>query len=359
VAFLDDEDQQAVAPAEPQRPRREVTGPERRRQQFLLRRLIAVGVGLGFLILLVIGIRGCLEARSDRGLRNYTQDIGTIMQESEQRGKDFFDAIESPDTSPITLQNRISSLRSASESLYDRSQNIGVPGQMNDAQSAASLALRLRRDALDTISQNVTAAAGRTETADAIQAIQERMGSLYASDILWSQVAAPEIEDVLQNEGVEGQDLPAGNFMPENATDWLEQTKVAEAFGSLTAAGAATSGTHGLGLLGTTIGDTTLSPDSTTTVPDDSREIDVRVQNQGETDESGITVVVTLNGSELQDTIDLKAGETGTVKLPIETLPQPGTEAQVEVLVEPVPGEQVSDNNQATYTIVFGSAPAQ
>ena len=356
MAFLDEEEQRVAAPEAPERPRREFTGPERRRQQYLLRRLIAVGVGVGFLILLVIGFRGCLEARSDRGLRNYTQDIGTIMRESEQRGKDFFDTVESPDNSSITLQNRISSLRGASESLYDRAQKIGVPGQMDDAQNAAILSLRLRRDALDTISQSVGPAAARAETTDAIQAIQDKMGSLYASDILWSQVAVPEIDDVLQDEQVEAQDLPAGNFMPDDALDWLDQTRIAEVFGGLTASDAG-GGTHGLGLLQTSIGGTTLSTDSPTMVPDDSREIDVQVQNQGESDEAGITVVVTINGSELQDTIDLSAGESGTVKVPIQTLPQPGTETTVEVVVEPVAGEAVSDNNQATYTVIFGSAP--
>jgi CARDB len=355
VAFLDEEDQRVAAPEGPERPRREYGGPERRRQQYLLRRLIAVGVGLGFVILLVLGVRGCLEARSDRGLRDYTQDIGTIMQESEQRGSDFFDTIESPDNTSLSLQNRINSLRGASESLYDRAQKIGVPGQMDDAQAAAVLSLRLRRDALDTISQNVTGAAARTETADAITAIQEKMGSLYASDILWTQVAAPEIEDVLESEGVDGQDLPAGNFMPDDALDWLDQTRIAEVFGGLTGADVA-AGTHGLGLLETSIGDTTLSPDSATTVPDDSREIAVQVQNQGESDEAGVTVVVTINGQELQDTIDLNAGESGSVRLPIETLPQPGTETTVEVLVQPVPGEAVADNNEATYTVIFGSA---
>lgn len=355
MAFLDEEDQPVAAPEGPERPRREYAGPERRRQQYLLRRLIAVGVGLGFVILLVLGVRGCLEARSDRGLRDYTQDIGTIMQESEQRGSDFFDTIESPDNTSLSLQNRINSLRGASESLYDRAQKIGVPGQMDDAQGAAVLSLRLRRDALDTISQNVTGAAARTETADAITAIQEKMGSLYASDILWTQVAAPEIEDVLESEGVGGQDLPAGNFMPDDALDWLDQTRIAEVFGGLTGADVAT-GTHGLGLLRTTIGDTTLNPDSATTVPDDSREIDVQVQNQGESDEAGVTVVVTINGQELQDTIDLNAGESGSVRLPIETLPQPGTETTVEVLVQPVPGEAVADNNEATYPVIFGSA---
>jgi hypothetical protein len=44
------------------------------------------------------------------------------------------------------------------------------------------------------------------------------------------------------------------------------------------------------------------------------------------------------------------------VKLPIQTLPQPGTETTVEVVVEPVAGEAVSENNQASYTVIFGSA---
>jgi hypothetical protein len=95
VAFLDEEQEQYAPAAEPERPRR-FEGPERRRQQFLLRRLIAVGVGLAFLILIVLGFRSCLEARSDRGLRNYTEDISTIMQESEQRGDEFFELVDNP-----------------------------------------------------------------------------------------------------------------------------------------------------------------------------------------------------------------------------------------------------------------------
>ena len=88
------------------RPRRRVGGPQRRRQQFLVRRLIAVGVGLAFLILIVIGFRGCLEARSDRALRNYDSDVGTIMQESEQRGKDFFELLNSPSGASSSLESQ-------------------------------------------------------------------------------------------------------------------------------------------------------------------------------------------------------------------------------------------------------------
>ena len=53
------------------------------------------------------------------------------------------------------------------------------------------------------------------------------MGSLYASDVLWTQLASPEITGVLEEDDVEAAELPAGNFMPENdATKYLDQTEI-------------------------------------------------------------------------------------------------------------------------------------
>jgi hypothetical protein len=371
LAFLDEEEEQLQHqqqlqqqqrpgfPEEPELPRRRFGGAERRRQQFLIRRLIAVGVGVGFLILIVVGVRGCLEARSDRALRNYAQDVSTIMQESEQRGSEFFELVDSPgDTSDQEFEQRVSSLRGASQSLLDRAESIGTPDQMRDAQSAVTLSLKLRRDALQVIGENSGQATADRETADAIEAITAQMGSLYGSDILWGQVGSPEISSVLEADDVEVPSLPAGNFMPEGpeATEYLDQTTIVEKLSGITG-GEEAAGTHGVGLLQVDVGDVTLSEDSTTEVPDDAREVEVQVQNQGESDESGIRVTVTLNGEELANTIEeLAAGDSTSVTLPISTLPQPGTEVQVEVQVEPVPGEQVTENNQASYTVVFGSA---
>ena len=353
MAFLDEEEQVA-APRQQERPPRRTGGPERRRQQYLVRRLIAVGLGVGFLILLVVGVRGCLEARSDRGLRNYSQDIGTIMAESEQRGTDFFEAIQ--DSTEIELQNRVSSLRGASESLLDRAENLSVPGQMRDAQSATTLALRLRRDGLGSISTSVTEAAADAERADAIETITNAMGAFYASDILWQQVASPEIASVLDSEGVESQDLPAGNFMPENSgTQFLDQTEIATLFSGVSG-GDPAAGLQGLGLVQTTLGDATLDPEATTTVPDDANEIAVEVQNQGESEANSIGVTVTIEGTSLETTIEsLGPGETDTARLALNPLPQPGSEVTIDVLVEPVAGEADSSNNESSYTVIFGT----
>jgi hypothetical protein len=355
LAFLDGEQDDVLVADEPERPRRRVGGPQRRRQQFLLRRLIGVGVGLAFLILVVIGIRGCLEARSDRALRNYDSSVATIMQQSEQSGKDFFQLLSGPSgSSSVDVQNQVFAQRDASSSLLDRAQSLSTPGQMHDAQAAVEQTLTLRRNALTAIAANVTQAAARTQTADAITTIGNAMGSLYASDILWTQIGKPDIQKVLKDEGVDGQPLPPGNFMPANATDYLNQTTLVTKLNAITGNTATTGGTHGLQLDSTTIGSTQLSPDQTTTVPSDSTEIDIGVTNSGDSDETGISVNVTIGGASLTGQLQsLSAGQSGTIKIPLTTKPTPGTTSTVEVAVRPVPGEQLTDNNTATYQVVF------
>jgi hypothetical protein len=356
LAFLDEGQDDVVVADEPERPRRRVGGPQRRRQQYLLRRLIGVGVGLAFLILIVIGIRGCLQARSDRALRNYDSSVATIMQQSEQSGKDFFQLLSSPSgSSSVDVQNQVFAQRDASSSLLDRADSLSTPGQMHDAQAAVEQTLTLRRNALTAIAANVTQAAARTQTADAITTIGNAMGSLYASDILWTQIGKPDIQKVLKDEGVDGQPLPPGNFMPANATDYLDQTTLVTKLNAITGNTATTGGTHGLQLDSTTIGSTQLSVSGTTNVPADATEIDIGVTNSGDSDETGISVNVTMGGTSLTGQLQsLSAGQSGTVKIPLTTKPTPGTPTQVQVVVSPVLGEQVTTNNTATYTVVFG-----
>ena len=50
----------------------------------------------------------------------------------------------------------------------------------------------------------------------------------------------------------------------------------------------------------------------------------------------------------------LSAGETGIVKIPLTSKPASGTDTTLQVVVQPVPGEQITTNNQSTYTVIFG-----
>ena len=286
------------------------------------------------------------------------------MTESEQRGKDFFDLLNSPSTSsPKEFEDTVRQIRGSSESLLNRANDLDVPGDMSDPQNAITLSLQLRRDALEKIADNTGEATANAETTDAVTTITNQMGSLYSSDVLYTQVAVPEIDEVLANQGISTVDLTGGNFMPDpdpSATqnvDWLDPTNVQDALAAVTGTDIA-SGTHGLGIVdgGVSIGGTQLDPSVPNNVSANDREIAVEVQNQGSSEEADVEVVVSIEGEELPHATvsSIAPGATETAKIPITTLPPGGSEVTLQVVVTPVPGEADSSNNEASYTVIFG-----
>jgi hypothetical protein len=139
--------------------------------------------------------------------------------------------------------------------------------------------------------------------------------------------------------------------------DWLDSTKVSDALSGISGAttSTATSGVHGMALLGTKIGTTTLDPSTPATVPAGNPVLNVEVQNSGDSEESGVTVTVNVGGSTQQLPIPrIGPGETQVVKFPLgASLPPSGQQTTIDVTIQPVPGEQATSNNSSTYTVTF------
>lgn len=122
----------------------------------MLRRAIAAGGGLLILILLVLGIKGCLNARHERALRDYGRNVADIVQQSNQISNSFFKQLESPGSLGVTeYTNNIASYRSGLDSLLQRTDQLSVPGDMSSAQNAFKLVMQLRRNAMTNISNNI------------------------------------------------------------------------------------------------------------------------------------------------------------------------------------------------------------
>jgi subtilase family serine protease len=80
-------------------------------------------------------------------------------------------------------------------------------------------------------------------------------------------------------------------------------------------------------------------------------EVEAQVQNQGESAENGVTVEVTVEGNTLKgDISSIEAGEVTSAVIPLT--PTPKGEVTLEVKVDPVPGEQITENNEASYTLI-------
>jgi CARDB len=337
------------------RPGRRARPPRRpERQQILLRRGLALGAGLLVLILIVLGVRGCLNARKHRALSDYARNVSQIVDETDQTSKSFFEKLADPGELSVTeFVAEVNADRGAMDNYVARVDGLDTPGDMANAQRNLELVYELRGSAMGEIADQMSTALGDVGSEKAIASIARQMGVLAAGDVIYAQVARPEINGVLADNGINGDDVPRSVFVPDG-TAWLDESTVETALGSVSgAAGSSTPGVHGLGLLGTSVNGTELTPEGTTSVAaEETPEVEVTVQNQGESTENGVTVSVTVNGETLQQDISsIEAGAEETVTIPLTSTPK--GEVTLEVVAEPVPGEEVSENNEASYTVTF------
>lgn len=302
----------------------------------------------------MLGVRGCLNARKERALSDYAGNVTQIVEETDQTSKSFFDKLSDPGELSVTdFVAEVSADRSAMDNYASRVDALDTPGDMGNAQDTLELVYELRSDAMTTIAEKMSTALGDVGAEKATAVIANQMGKLYASDVLYATVVRPEIDGVLADNGISGEDVPKSVFVP-NGAEWLDEAAIADALGAVSGStSAATPGVHGLGLLGTSVNGTDLTAEGTTSVAaEETPEVEVEVQNQGESTENGVTVSVTVNGKTLVgDISSIEAGATETVVIPLTPAPQ--GKATLKVEAEPVPGEEVSENNEASYTVVF------
>ncbi len=217
------------------------------------------------LILIVLGIRGCLNARKERGFENYVSDLNAITAQSKQLSNDFFKRLNDPgNLSPLSFEAEIKADRGTAESLASRVESLNTPDELKSAQNELNLAFQLRRDALTGISDNISTALGNQGRTQAVNAIAGYMKYFLASDVLYQQSQA-QIDSGLKDQGID-EKAPDSVFLP--STDWLDPLKVSSALALVSGGKETTSGTHGLALYQTTVkpGDVSLDPNSAATI---------------------------------------------------------------------------------------------
>jgi hypothetical protein len=319
----------------------------------MLRRGLALGGGLILLILIVLGIKGCLDARANRELSDYARDVTQIVEETDQTSKAFFGKLaDSGELTVTAFIDQVEADRSAMDNYASRVDGLSAPGDMGRAQNALELSYELRSSAMTEIANKMPTALGDAGAEKAVAGITRQMQKLLGSDVLYAAIVRPEINGVLAGNGIEGSDVPESVFLPEG-TEWLEEESVSVALSTVSgSSGAAGPGIHGLGLGGVGINGLELGEETVTVPAEETAEVEVEVENQGESTENGVGVTVSAGGTELSESIEtIAAGEIATVNIPLT--PTPSGEVTLEVEVDTVPGEQVSENNEASYTVVF------
>ncbi|MFL5870251.1 MAG: hypothetical protein ACJ75R_04165, partial [Solirubrobacterales bacterium] len=263
---------------------------------YVARRVAALGAGILLLILILLGIRGCLDARKTRSFENYSSDLSSIITQSNQLAQGLFQAFTSPPDKNNDLQSEVAADRGALDGLLQRVQNLDTPDELADPQSEFVSSYQLRSDALNGISEQLPAALGRTGRVDALTAMASDMKLLLASDVIFAR-GQDGAQKVLDDEGIDAT-VEDSVFLPEPVDKWIDVNSLAVTLAPFAAEASATSGVHGLALLSARIGNTTLTSDSENTVNlNGLPQLQVEVQNGGDADEVDVSVSYTLSGA--------------------------------------------------------------
>jgi hypothetical protein len=326
---------------------------------YLARRLVALGAGVLVLILILLGIRGCLDARKTRSFENYASDLSSIVTQSNQLAQGLFEKLKAPPekNGASDLEAEVSADRGAMEGLLQRVENLDTPDELTGAQAEMVSSFELRSDALGGMAEQLPNALGRSDRFDALTAVANDMRMFLASDVLFSR-AQGSIQQTLDDEGISAT-VEDSVFLPEPADEWIDVNKLAVTLAPFAADASATSGVHGLALLSAKLDNTTLATDTENSINlNGLPRLVVDVQNGGDSDEVDVTVSYTLSGasgaSQGVTTVSrIAAQDTAQATIPFSDEPPTGTPLTLEISVLPVPGETLFENNTLTYTITF------
>ena len=374
VSFFDDEgDEPPTRSARPRRPAQPRGGTARSRaagggpsdpQQLMLRRALALGAGVVVLILLVFGVKGCLDSRTENAMKNYNRDVNTVVTSSNERvSKPLFEQLSAGGSSTNALVQNVNRIRVTAANDFERAQALSVPGDMTDAQRHLLLALSLRSEGVAKIARDLRFISG-TQKRQAVDRIAGSMRTFLASDVLFSQRIDPYIKQVLEEHDISGQTIVASQFLPNNT--WLSPTVVGNRLG-VAGAGSTSGNTScptscGHGLTSVAVGNTTLQPGAVnnrvTLTP--TTAFTVTFQNQGQRDEFDVTVKISITAASLSTPItaqkrvdETKAGQSATTQIRLTRTPPLDRPVRVRVTIAAVPGEKTLSNNTQTYLVTF------
>jgi hypothetical protein len=358
LSFLDE-------PDEPVRPRRRPPrGPSVDRQTLMARRAIA-GVGvLIVIILLVLGFRGCLDARKENAMEDYGDRSAELLQESKQEGDQLFELLQSEGGTDrvVEIQTQLNGYRVASEARVERAEGLDVPDEVSAAHRYLLDVLEFRRDGMAETATAMRIALGDQDRREGTEDVTEAMQVFLASDTIDLIRFRPQLREALEDEELSVPTFPRETFVPD--VEWLDAAFVADQVNALRSGTGGTDeeaapGLHGNGLAAVTLGGTTLTPGAGATVQlTGDLAFEIQVQNQGENTETDVNVVVTVgegdDAIELEEPIDtIAVGEIQTVTIPLSEQPPIGQNVPITVEVEPVPGEEMTDNNVQEFTVIF------
>ena len=327
----------------------------------LLRLIALIALAILIIVLLLVWVEGCTANTKHERYANYLTEIGAIGNASARLGQDLNTLLTTPGLNQEDLDAKLGGFVQTAENQVQKAEDLDPPGPMVGPNEGAVEALQYRVNGLKGLQTAFKQTTNVTEASAAGESLVVQTQRLVASDVIWSDSFQAPAEVVLQDEGIEGLDVPSSEFVTSD--DLTSAGSLAAIWQRIQ--GASTGGTP-TGLHGNQIAfvkalpsGTLLSTTTETTIKvTDELAFEVGVTDSGESQEVRITVTLTIpkQPNPIVKTAVIPIidpGETKSVTLKVGALVPFGEQISVKVDVDPVAGETNTANNTAEYPVIF------
>jgi hypothetical protein len=327
----------------------------------LLRLIGLIALAILVVVLLVVWVEGCTaDAKRDRN-STYLAEIGAIGNASARLGQQLSTLLTTPGLNQEDLDAKLGGYVQTAENQVQRAEDLDPPGPMVGPNTGAVESLQYRANGLRGLQNAFKETVDETDASIAGEQLLAQTQRLLASDIIWTDSFQQPAQAVLEDEGIEGLDVPSSEFV--TADDLVSQSSLAAIWQRIQ--GASTGGTP-TGLHGNQIASVkalpsglTLSTTTETTIKvTDELSFEVSVTDSGESQEVRVKVTLTIPKQpdpivQTQTIAIIDPGETKTVTFKVGALVPFGEQTTVKVDVDPVAGETNTSNNTAEYPVIF------
>ncbi len=331
----------------------------------LLRLLALIAIIVALLVFFGLLLQSCASTSKHDRYQHYMGKVRTIAKSSEDDGTAVANALVTPAAKATSLDGTLRGLAEQERQNVTAATHLDPPGPLRDENERMIEALQLRVSGVQGLAD--TFAANPTSKAPGeAQLLSEQADRLLASDVIWDDLFSGPMQQQLKREGVTGVSVPDSNFVSNrDLTTGRSMTLLLSRL-----KGASTGGTP-TGLHGTNISSVkatpsgpTLSESNTlnTVIASSGLGFQAVVHNGGNSQEVGIDVTLTIqrdpaSGRTLTKTQRIPIIDPGadfTVKFKnLDVAPFIAVKARLTVDVATVRGEHDTNNNKASYPIIF------
>lgn len=340
------------------RPRLPTRPPAGGGSALLARRAGLIVVAIVLAVVLVMVVNSCREDQRTAKYENYLESVGTVGGQSADVGQRLNQLIFSSGIKLDDLTAELEGLRREQSQAVASAERLEPPGPLREQQESLVQAMLLRVEGLNGLSRAFDAVA-TTAGGNPGVLLAEQSDRLVASDVIYEDLFVEGTRSVLDTQGITGIAVPESDFVRNR--ELASPTSWRLIVDRLTQPQEGGGGLHGNEIAGVRVlpGGRALSPtDENTVRVTTGLAFEVLVENSGDNQETQVRVNLTIQQSpdsiRREQTIDIiNPGDTKSVTFSDLSGLAFGPRTILKVTVEPVPGEENTNNNTAEYVVIF------